>query len=80
MTVKDLRDKLANIADDQEVVLVDEDRLGHDDAIRGFSIKPGFRSDDPNYSVLLNGEATTEYDEDEEPPSYTIPCCCIVIQ
>jgi hypothetical protein len=70
MKVKDIVKKLLEKFDgEQEVVLLNEDRMGHDDAVLDFGLQYGFGNDEKcSDNVRL----------DEPEDDCSIPCCVIV--
>lgn len=83
MKVKDAKKMLAKFDDEQEIVLLDEARMGHDDAVLGFSIVAGFMNDENDDDVRLEKVEAQGLDEDDEnydeefEASFTTPCCVI---
>jgi len=73
MKVKQVKDMLNGHPDDQEVILLDEARMGHDDAVLGFTIKKGLGDGENIYDIRLVGKDLDE----EEKATFTVPCCVI---
>ena len=83
MKVKDVKKMLGKFDDEQEIVLLDEARIGHDDAVLGFSIVAGFMNDENDDDVRLEKVEAQGLDEDDEnydeefESSFTTSCCVI---
>jgi hypothetical protein len=81
MKVKTLKKFLEQFTDDQEVLILDEARLGHDDAIHDPGLEFGY-TDECGEDVRLEKSDDDDCPDDEEEDDdfqgdLTIPCCLL---
>lgn len=81
MTVGKMKELLSKFGDDQQVLMVKGSRIGHDDAIKGFSVQEGFACE--GFGDVRLEKGVQENDDFEEVEGdlnidYCIPTCVIV--
>ena len=68
MKVRDLQAELAKFSLEEDVIVLHESRMGHDDAVCGFSIEQGYLDSKNDEDVRL-----------KQGKRYSVPCCVISI-